>query len=67
MALFGVTGHFSPVEWTARQLLKDEHTDNQTHIHTRTTREEPPGLWCPVVGLMTLRATSATDGPRQVI
>lgn len=64
MALFGVPGHFSAAERTAWQLVMDEHTHTQSDTHTLATTEEPSGLWCPQVGLMTRRATGATDGPR---
>lgn len=40
MASLWVTGHFSTVAWTAWQLLKDEHTDSQTHIHTHGALQE---------------------------
>lgn len=38
MALFGVPSRFSALEWTAWQLLEDERTHNQTHIHTHSER-----------------------------
>lgn len=63
MALFGVPGHFSALEWTAWQLVTDEHTHTQSDMHPVATRGESWRLWCPQGGLMTRRATGATDGP----
>lgn len=61
MALFGVPGYLSTVEWTAWQLVTDEHS--RMHSDTLASRVEPMGLWCPQERLMTQRAIGATDGP----
>lgn len=63
MALFGVPGYFSTVEWTAWQPVKDEHSHTHSDTHTVASRDEPLGLWCPQERLMTQRAIGATDGP----